>query len=140
MNDRITTLAAVAKDQETADLIELITRRINAELSWPGSNEAEEARVIRTAITKVANVLPPLVLRTISSAEHFLSAGRRELAVELLVSFLNERVDIPWLPERFEAALLRPIVEQIIAFAEEGLDITAEPEEDAVIDQHMRLR
>ena len=120
-----TTVSAVPKNKDTADLIDLIVRKVNAEVSWPGSNEAEEARVIRIAVVKIANVLPPLVLRTITDAEKFLSAGRRELAVELILEFLNERVDIPWLPNSVEAWILRPIVEGVIAYAEEGLDITA---------------
>lgn len=122
-NGGVTTLAVLAKDPKTLEFIDRVVPQLNAEIDFPWANEQQEADVIRMAVTKMANILPLGLLDFMTSAADGLDDAEIKRWEDLFVNFLNERVDVPWMPEGMEAAVLRPLVSALLAFARETFNI-----------------
>ena len=116
-NGGIVDFQSQPKDQFTADLVAKLVDQLNVEIDFPFANEEQEARVIRIAVVKVANVLPLSVVEFMAVASDGLSDSELKLAEDLIVNFLNARVDVPWMPEGMEESVLRPLVAGVLSFA-----------------------
>ncbi|MCP4510880.1 MAG: hypothetical protein GY826_31300 [Fuerstiella sp.] len=98
-----------------------LSERINLQLDLPWLNEAQEGAAIRWCIDQVAHLIPDSIKSFILDASDGLSSEELKRLEDTLVAYLNEKIDIPWMPESVEEQLLRPIVQAILDLAKQGM-------------------
>lgn len=108
----------------TTSLTELdlkhISTQINVELNIPWVPEAMEQAWIEWAIAKILAVVPGPVVKFLSDASDGLSDEEIAKYEVTITEAANALIDIPYAPEVIEAALIKPIVHQLLQFATSG--------------------
>ncbi len=112
----------------TAEDIKHISNQINAEFDLPFVPEGMEQMWIEWCIAKVLSVVPAEVVKFLASASDGLSEEEISAYEVSITDAANAIIDLPFAPEAIEAALIRPIVNQLLAFAAKGLSITFKSE------------
>ena len=97
-----------------------LVEQINVQLDIPWLNDAQEATVIRWAVRWLVPLIPPSVIVFLVSAVDGIDAGERQRLEDVLVAFLNSKIDFPVISESSEEAILRPIVRAVMNLAAEG--------------------
>lgn len=97
-----------------------IATQINAHLDIPWVPEAVEQYWIEWMIDKVISVVPGDLLLLMADAADGLTADEIAKWEVPLTDAANELIDLPYFPESVEAALIRPIVRQLLQFAATG--------------------
>jgi len=101
----------------TKESVDALVIKLNAELNLPFATEGQEARIIRWAVNLVSVVLPEWVVPFLESAVDGLSPLDILQHEETLVTELNKLIDIPYIPEVMETAVIRPVVHAILEYA-----------------------
>ena len=65
-------------------------------------------------------MIPPSVIVFLVSAVDGIDAAERQRLEDVLVAFLNSKIDFPVISESSEEAILRPIVRAVMDLAAEG--------------------
>lgn len=112
----------------TADDIKHISTQINAEFDLPFVPEGMEQMWIEWCIAKVLSVVPAEVVKFLADASDGLSEEEIAQYEVTITTAANAIIDLPYTPEAVEAALIRPVVNQLLAFAAKGLSITFKAE------------
>jgi len=100
-----------------------LTARINVQLDLPVLSEAEEGVAIAWCVNLIGPRIPDSIKTFVLDAADGLSAEELGRLEDVLVSVLNDRIDIPWMTEGMEASLLRPVVQAVLDLAKTGLSI-----------------
>ena len=101
----------------TKESVDALVIKLNAELNIPFATEGQEERILRWAVNLVSAVLPEWVVPFLESAADGLSALDIIQHEETLIKELNKLIDIPYIPEAMEAAVIRPVVHAILEYA-----------------------
>jgi hypothetical protein len=112
----------------TAEDIKHISTQINSEFDLPFVPEGMEQLWIEWCIAKVLAVVPAEVVRFLADASDGLSEAEIAAYEVSITDAANAIIDVPYTPEAIEAALIRPVVNQLLAYAAKGLAITFKAE------------
>jgi len=103
-----------------------LTARINLSLDFPIADEPQEAVVIAWCIGHLVDALPESLQLFLLDASDGLSAEERQRWEDFFTKLLNDRVDLPAIPEAMEAAyVFRPIVRHVLGFAAQGESVAS---------------
>ncbi len=112
----------------TAEDIKHISTQINAEFNIPWVTEGMEQLWIEWCIAKVLSVVPAEVVKFLADASDGLSEAEIAAYEVSITDAANLIIDLPLMPDSIEGALIRPIVNQLLAFAAKGMAITFKAE------------
>lgn len=112
----------------TAEDIKHISNQINAEFAIPLVPEGMEQIWIEWCLAKVLSVVPTDIVRFLADAADGLSEAEIAHYELVITDAANAIIDVPYTPEAIEAALIRPVVNQLLAFAAKGVAITFKAE------------
>ena len=112
----------------TAEDIKHISNQINAEFDLPFVPEGMEQMWIQWCIGKVLSVVPAEVVKFLADASDGLSEAEIAAYEVSITDAANAIIDLPFTPEAIEAALIRPIVNQLLTFTAKGMAITFKAE------------
>lgn len=108
----------------TTSLTELdlkhIATQINAELNVPWVPETMEQTWIEWTIGKILAVVPGPIVKFLADASDGLSDEEIAKYEVSITEAANALIDVPYAPEMIEAALIKPIVHQLLQFAKSG--------------------
>lgn len=108
------------------DITHLATQ-LNAALDIPWVPEAFEQKWIEWTLAKIVTVIPEEVVACIVDAADGLTESEIAKYEVLITDLANKLVDLPILTESMEAALIRPVVHQLLFFAVKGKALTLAP-------------
>jgi hypothetical protein len=100
-----------------------LAKRVNVELNIPFLDEAQEGELILWTVQKLAPLIPESIRDFVMNAADGIDSSELGRLEDVLVSVLNQYVDIPLLPESAEAALIRPVVQAVLDLAKQGLSL-----------------
>lgn len=112
----------------TAEDIKHISNQINAEFDLPFVPEGMEQIWIEWCMAKVLSVVPSGVIKFLADASDGLSEEEIAAYEVSITDAANLIIDVPYAPESVEALLIRPVVNQLLAFAAKGMAITFKAE------------
>jgi len=101
-----------------------LVARINLQLDLPYFTEPQEAAMIGYLVGKVARFIPESIRTFILEAADGIDEAELSRLEDVLVSVLNQYIDMPWVPEAAEAELLRPVVQAVLDLAKQGISLT----------------
>lgn len=105
--------------------IAAIVDAVNASTDFPLIGEITEGKVIEYIASKTLVHLPERALDAILTVSDGLSDEEIAMLTDVLTSFINTAVDVPWVPEAVEDMAIRQAVAFILAKAKEGASILA---------------
>lgn len=106
--------------------IAAIVTAVNAATDVPFIGEVTEGKAITWLANKTLVHLPDRALDAILEASKGLTDDEIGMLTDVLVSFINAEVDVPWVPETVEDMAIRQGVTFILGKAKEGLSIIAQ--------------
>lgn len=107
----------------TQEFISALVARLNVQIDLPFLSESQEATLIEWCVAKVAHFIPDSIRNFILDASDGLSPEEIVRLEDVLVGFLADKIDIPWVPESMEASLIRPVVQSVLDLAKQGVSI-----------------
>lgn len=107
----------------TADITHL-AEQLNDALDLPWVPEVVEQKWIEWVLIRVVKVVPVEVVAIITSAADGLSLEDLQVLEDKIVKLANDLIDIPMIPEGVEEGLIRPIVRQLLTFAQTGRSLS----------------
>jgi hypothetical protein len=111
---------------EDAD-IQHLAAQLNATFDVPFIPEHVEQIWIEWVLAKVLTVIPADIVRFVVDASDGLTEAEIAKYEVSLTSLVNSIIDLPVLTESMEAAIIRPIVNQLLSFAVKGKALTLAP-------------
>lgn len=105
------------------DITDLATQ-INATLDLPWVPESVEQKWIEWVLARVVKVVPEKIVVFLTNAADGLSLEELTLAEDEIVKLANKLIDIPMIPEGVEEGFIRPVVRQLLTFAQTGKSLT----------------
>jgi hypothetical protein len=102
-----------------------IVAAVNTATDVPVLGETSEGKVIGWVASKTLVHLPDRALDAVMSVSDGLSDDEIAMLTDVLTSFVNSAVDIPYVPERVEEMVLRQAVGYLLSKAKEGQTILA---------------
>ena len=109
----------------TEEKIAAIVEAVNAATDVPFIGEVTEGKAITFVAKKTLVHLPDRALDAILSVSDGLSDDEIAMLTDVLTSFVNQAVDVPWVPETVEELAIRQAVSFILLKAKEGASILA---------------
>jgi hypothetical protein len=106
-----------------ADITHLATQ-LNATLDIPWVPESFEQKWIEWVLAKAISVIPAEVVECIVGAADGLTESEIAEYEVTITNLVNKLVDLPVLSESMEAAIIRPVVNQLLSFAVKGKALT----------------
>lgn len=104
-----------------------LAAQLNAALDIPWVPEAFEQKWIEWTLAKIVTVIPEEVVACIVDAADGLTESEVAKYEVLITDLANKLVDLPMLTESMEAAIIRPVVNQLLSFAVKGKALTLAP-------------
>lgn len=101
-----------------------VAGQLNAEFNIPGIPESCEQVWLEWIVGKIAQVLPPELIRLLTDAADGLDEDEIAAHTDELTALTNRIIDIPLITESIEATLIRPVVKQLLGYAVEGKALT----------------
>lgn len=105
--------------------ITAIVDAVNASTDVPFIGEVTEGKAIEYVATRTLVHLPDRALDAILTVSDGLSDDEIAMLTDVLTSFINQAVDVPWVPESVEELAIRQAVAFILDKAKEGASILA---------------
>lgn len=100
--------------------MEAILTNVNAHFDIPVIGEKYEKTILAITVGRALQHMPDQVLDILLSTSDGLSDQEIDLLREVAISYVNETVDIPYVPEPMEEAVIRPIVTYVFDAAKQG--------------------
>jgi translation elongation factor EF-1beta len=104
--------------------INALADKVNAKIDLPIVGERLERMLIKFGLNKLnaklAEVLPPEMSQMLDDAADGLSDEEVQLIEEKVVTYLNEKINIPILNEDSERKLIETVVEELISALKKG--------------------
>jgi hypothetical protein len=119
--------ADALKSQLSAADITHLAAQLNASLDIPWVPESFEQKWIEWVLTKVISIIPAEVVECIVAAADGLTESEIAEYEVAITDLVNKLVDLPMLSESMEAAIIRPVVNQLLSFAVKGKALTLAP-------------
>ena len=119
--------AEALKSQLAAADITHLAAQLNASLDIPWVPESFEQKWIEWILTKAISVIPAEVVACIVDAADGLTESEIAEYEVTITNLVNKLVDLPMLSESVEAAIIRPVVNQLLSFAVKGKALTLAP-------------
>jgi hypothetical protein len=119
--------AETLKTQLAAADITHLAAQLNASLDIPWVPESFEQKWIEWVLIKVISVVPADVVAFIVDAADGLTEPEIAEYEVAITDLVNKLVDLPVLSESMEAAIIRPVVNQLLSFAVQGKALTLAP-------------
>lgn len=104
--------------------ITALATELNATLDLPWVPESVEQKWIEWVLARVVTVVPEKIVVFLANAADGLSLEELALAEDEIVKLANKIIDIPMIPEGIEEGLIRPVVRQLLTFAQTGKSLT----------------
>ena len=104
--------------------ITALATELNATLDLPWVPESVEQKWIEWVLARVVTVVPEKIVVFLANAADGLSLEEIALAEDEITKLANKLIDIPMIPEGIEEGLIRPVVRQLLTFAQTGKSLT----------------
>jgi hypothetical protein len=104
-----------------------LAAQLNLTFDVPFIPEAVEQKWLEWVLAKAVAVIPAEIVRFIIDAADGLSEPEIAKYEVELTNLVNQIIDLPVLTESMEAAIIRPVVNQLLSFAVQGKALTLAP-------------
>lgn len=108
-----------------AEKIELIVLNANKATDVPALGEETEGKVLTWIANRTLVHLPDRALDAILNVSDGLTDNEIGMLTDVVTSFLNQAVDVPYVPERVEEVVIRQGVAWLLSKAREGQTVIA---------------
>jgi hypothetical protein len=102
-------------DMNITELKNAIYEKLNGQLDIPLVDEQQELRLIRLAASTVVDKLPIKLLPLLYDVTDGISQSEYDRHRTTIVSFLNDAIDIPYVPEGMEANLMGHVLDAVMS-------------------------
>lgn len=103
--------------------IAAIVNAVNATTDVPIIGEVAEGRAIDWLAQRTLAHLPDLALDAMLTVSDGLDDNEIEMLTDVLTSFINKEVDVPWVPENVEEIAIRQAVSFLLEKSRIGLSV-----------------
>lgn len=108
-----------------AEKIAVIVENANKHTDVPALGENTEGKVLSWIANKTLVHLPERALDAILNVSDGLTDNEIGMLTDVVTSFLNQAVDVPYVPERVEELVIRQGVSWLLSKAKEGQSVLA---------------
>ena len=107
--------------------IQHLAAQLNLTFDLPFIPEVVEQKWLEWVLAKAIVVIPAEIVRFIIDAADGLSEPEIAQYEVVLTNLVNQIIDLPMLTESMEAAIIGPVVNQLLSFAVKGKALTLAP-------------
>lgn len=77
----------------------------------------------KAAALKIVDAIPTFILQKAADVSDGISQDEIKMWKQDLITIINGRIDLPFVPETVEATIIEPLVDVILKAAQEGLSL-----------------
>lgn len=103
---------------------EQMIKKVNEELDLPFVPEGLEEKGIRWVVDKIFPAIPDWALPLLYDSLDGVDETELGSLEDSLVKVVNEKVDLPYVPESLEETLIRPVINALLSFAVKGKSLS----------------
>lgn len=104
----------------TDEMVDVLVGKLNEAFNVPFVGEETEGRWIKFLVLLAKPYVPGWVLQAMGSAANGITEQQAKELEDLITTEVNKVVDIKWVPESVEEAVIRKVVAELLSYALPG--------------------